>query len=312
MSRTRKRAEVLAHIQNPNSQYHLPEIGKKLASTANRAGVAEWFPALAVPKSLAVDLALLGDYAPMLRALALPIGKAAQQHAPKTLSLLQTVPGIGTILSLVLLDESHASQQCPSVQDCVSSCRLVKWAKESAGNRYGTAGAQIGHAYLRWAYSEEAERFLRANPAGQQSLTRLENKHGQGKALTLLAQKLGRAVYYLLQRPNACDRHKLLHESEWVSLTPTWTCTGCASGECSAMRVSLRQCMPRSTQTRTPELSAVDGTPTPAPRYVAMVATGDVGCPSPKPEAHWRTANGQPPCCGGRYEGTEMLRGRRG
>jgi hypothetical protein len=27
----RKRAERLAHIQNPNSQYNLPEIGKKIA-----------------------------------------------------------------------------------------------------------------------------------------------------------------------------------------------------------------------------------------------------------------------------------------
>jgi hypothetical protein len=27
----RKRAELLAHIQNTNSQYNLPEIGKKLA-----------------------------------------------------------------------------------------------------------------------------------------------------------------------------------------------------------------------------------------------------------------------------------------
>src|SRR2546422_1388085 len=33
-----KRAELLAHLQNPNSQYNLPEIGKKLASKAKRQG----------------------------------------------------------------------------------------------------------------------------------------------------------------------------------------------------------------------------------------------------------------------------------
>ena len=33
----RRRAELLAHIQNTNSQYNLPEIGKKLAYKANRA-----------------------------------------------------------------------------------------------------------------------------------------------------------------------------------------------------------------------------------------------------------------------------------
>jgi hypothetical protein len=47
--------------------------------------------------------ALLGYDEPLLRALEWHIVKAAQQHAPNTLSLLQTVPGIGKILRLVRL-----------------------------------------------------------------------------------------------------------------------------------------------------------------------------------------------------------------
>ena len=39
----RKRAELLAHVQNTNSQYNLPETGKKIAYKANREGVAERF-----------------------------------------------------------------------------------------------------------------------------------------------------------------------------------------------------------------------------------------------------------------------------
>jgi transposase len=207
---TRKRAELLAHIQNTNSQYNLPEIGKKLAYKANRDGVAERFPDPAVQKSLEVDLALLGYYEPLLRDLELPIVKAAKQHDAHTLYLLQTVPGIGKILSLVLLYEIHDIQRFPRVQDFVSYCRLVKCAKESAGKRYGTAGAKIGNAYLKWAFSEAAVLFLRDNPAGQKYLTRLEKKHGQGKALTLLAQKLGRAVYYMLKRQKAFDMDRFL------------------------------------------------------------------------------------------------------
>jgi transposase len=207
---TRKRAELLAHIQNTNSQYNLPEIGKKLAYKANRDGVAERFPDPAVQKSMAVDLTLLGYYDPLLRDLELHIVQAAKQHDAHTLYLLQTVPGIGKILSLVLLYEIHDIQRFPSVQDFVSYCRLVKCAKESAGKRYGTAGAKIGNAYLKWAFSEAAVLFLRDNAGGQKYLTRLEKKHGQGKALTLLAQKLGRAVYYMLKRQKAFDLHKFL------------------------------------------------------------------------------------------------------
>jgi transposase len=169
---TRKRAELLAHIQNTNSQDHLPEIGKKLAYKANRDGVAERFPDPAVQQSMAVDLALLGYYDPLLNDREVHIVKAAKQHDANTLYLLQTVPGIGKILRLVLLYEIHDIQRFPSVQDVVSSCRRVKCAKESAGKRYGTAGAKMGNAYLKWAFSEAAVLFLRDNPAGQKYLTR--------------------------------------------------------------------------------------------------------------------------------------------
>ena len=47
---------------------------------------------------------------------------------------------------------------------------------------------------------------LRHKPAGQKYLARLEQKHDKGKALTILAQKLARAVYYMLKRKVAFDR----------------------------------------------------------------------------------------------------------
>jgi transposase len=130
----------------------------------------------------------------------LALVKTATQHDANTRYVLQTVPGIGKILRLVLLYAIHDIARFPRAQDFVSSCRLVQCAKESAGKRYGTSGTKIGNAYLKWAFSEAAVLFLRNNPAGQKYLARLEKKHGKGKALTILAHKLARAVYYMLQR----------------------------------------------------------------------------------------------------------------
>jgi transposase len=206
----RHRAELLTHVQQTNSQYNLPEIGKKIAYKANRDGVAERFPDPAVQKSIEVDLALIGHYDALLRDLELAIVTTAKQHDANTLYLLQTVPGIGKILSLVLLYEMHDIARFPRVQDFVSYCRLVKCAKESAGKRYGTSGTKIGNAYLKWAFSEAAVLFLRNNPAGQKYLVRLEHKHGKGKALTVLAHKLARAVYHMLKRTTAFDMEKFL------------------------------------------------------------------------------------------------------
>ena len=195
----RKRAELLAHVHNTNSQYTLPEIGKKIAYKANRAGVAERFSDPAVQKTIEVDLALITYYDALLKNRELSLLKTAKHHDAQTLSLLQTVPGIGKILSLVLLYEIHQIDRFPSVQDFVSYARLVKCAKASAGKRWGTSGKKIGNAHLKWAFSEAATLCLRNNPQGQQLLARLEKKHNKGKALTILAHKLARAVYDMLK-----------------------------------------------------------------------------------------------------------------
>ena len=209
----RKRAELLAHVQNTNSQYNLPEIGKKIAYKANREGVAERFDDPAVQKTIEVDLDLITYYDQMLSDLELFIIKTAKQHDATTLYLLQTVPGIGKILGLVLLYEMHQIDRFPRVQDFASYCRLVKCAKESGGKRLGTSGNKIGNAHLTWAFSEAATLFLRGNEPGQKYLARLEKKHDKGKALSILAHKLARAVYGMLKRTTAFDLGQFLRSS---------------------------------------------------------------------------------------------------
>jgi transposase len=203
-----KRAALLAHVQHTNSQSNLPAIGKQLASKANRDGVAERFADPAVQKSIEVDLALITSYDALLGDVERPIVNTAKHHDANTRYLLQTVPGIGKMLGLVLLDEMHAINRFPRVQDFVSSCRLVKCAKESAGKRLGTSGAKIGNAHLKWAFSAAAVLCLRDHPAAQKDLARLEKKHDKGKALTVLAQKWARAVSYMLQHQVAFEREK--------------------------------------------------------------------------------------------------------
>jgi transposase len=149
-----RRAELLAHVQNTNSQDNLPAIGKKMAYKANREGVAERCADPAVQKSVAVDLALITYDSELLRDVELTIVNTAKHHDANPLYLLQTVPGIGKILSLVLLYEIPAIERFPRGQDFVSYGRLVKCTRESAGTRYGTSGTKIGNAHLTWAFSE--------------------------------------------------------------------------------------------------------------------------------------------------------------
>jgi transposase len=173
--------------------------------------VAERFPEPSVRKSVELDLRLLDHYDALLNDLELYIVKTAKRHDVQVFYRLRSVPGIGKILALVILYEIQDIHRFPRVQDFVSYCRLVKCAKESGGKRLGTSGKKIGNAHLKWAFSEAAVLFLRCNPEGKAYHARLKKRHGSGKALTILAHKIARAVYFMLTREQAFDIHVFLN-----------------------------------------------------------------------------------------------------
>jgi Transposase len=79
-----KRAALLAHLQNTNSQYNLPEIGKKLAYQANREGVEEHFPDPSVRKTIAVEVSLIDHYDKLLGEVARYLTRTAKAHEVQT------------------------------------------------------------------------------------------------------------------------------------------------------------------------------------------------------------------------------------
>jgi hypothetical protein len=62
-----------------------------------------------VHKSIEIDLELIAHYDDLLRKLEYFILRTAQQHDHNTIYRLRTVPGIGKILSLVILTRSTTS-----------------------------------------------------------------------------------------------------------------------------------------------------------------------------------------------------------
>jgi transposase len=207
----RKRSELLAHIQNTNSQYCLPQFGKKIAYKRNRQDLPEHFTDSSVRRSIEMDLSLIDHYDKVLSEVELYITENAKVHDVNAFQRLRSVHGIGRILALVMLYEIHDIKRFPTVQDFVSYARLIKCSRESAGKRHGSSGAKIGNVHLKWAFSEASVLFLRANPAGEKFVDKLSSKHGKAKALSILAHKLGRAVYYMLQRDKAFDMNKFFN-----------------------------------------------------------------------------------------------------
>ena len=114
-----------------------------------------------------MDLALRGHYDHLLTDRELALVHTATAHNGQVFYRLRSRPGVGTILALVRLYDIHDIHRFPRGQECVSSGRLVKCAKESAGKRDGPSGSKLGNASRKWAFSAAAVLFLRANPAGQ-------------------------------------------------------------------------------------------------------------------------------------------------
>ena len=48
--------------------------------------------------------------------------------------------------------------------------------------------------------------FIRGNKQAKKYLDKQSNKHGKGKALTIMAHKLGRAVYFMLKNKKPFDQ----------------------------------------------------------------------------------------------------------
>jgi len=104
---------------------------------------------------------------------------------------------ISVILALTIPYEIGDIQCFESVQLFASYSRLIKCKAESA-------------AHLKWAFSEAAVLYLRNNDGAKHYLKKLEKRMPKSKALSALAHKLGRTIYYMLKNQAVFDEKKFM------------------------------------------------------------------------------------------------------
>jgi len=203
----RQRSALFTHLQILNGQYNLPPFPKKLSFAANRAemDVAGRFADKSVQQSAAADLAVIDVLDAQIGAVELYLTRTAKVDDVQTFHRLQTIPGVGKVLALVLLYEIHDIGRFGSAGQFLSYARLVRCAHESAGKQVGSGGKKIGNAHLRWAFGEAACLFLRASERAKQWQARQLKKRCEGRVLALLAARLARAVYHLWRKREAFD-----------------------------------------------------------------------------------------------------------
>lgn len=122
---------------------------------------------------------------------------------------LQTVPGIGRIISLTVMLETGDIGRFDKVGNYSSYCRKVPTSWTSNGKKKGHGNSKNGNKYLAWAFSEAAEMFRRYDQQARAFYNRKASKSNFMVAHSALAHKLCRASYFIIRDGVDYDPEKL-------------------------------------------------------------------------------------------------------
>jgi transposase len=127
--------------------------------------------------------------------------------------LLQTVCGIGPILSETIMLETGDIRRFKSPGKFASYCRCVGSQKVSNGKKKGVNNRKNGNRYLAWAFVEAANIAKAHNPIARRYFERKKAKTNNILATKALAHKLARACFYIMKDGVPFSNEKCFDES---------------------------------------------------------------------------------------------------
>jgi transposase len=119
--------------------------------------------------------------------------------------LLNSVPGIGKVLAIVILLEIGHIQRFADVGDFASYARCVDSVRLSNGKKKGEGNSKNGNKYLSWAFVEAAHFAARFCPEAKRFYDKKFAKTNGAVATKALAHKLARACYHMLKTGQSFD-----------------------------------------------------------------------------------------------------------
>jgi transposase len=113
--------------------------------------------------------------------------------------LLRSIPGIGEVLSTVIVLETGEIGRFAGVGNFASYARCVGSAHYSNGRKKGEGNTKNGNAYLAWAFVEAAHFARRYSEQARRFFERKKARTNAIVATKALAHKLARAAYHVLK-----------------------------------------------------------------------------------------------------------------
>jgi transposase len=141
------------------------------------------------------------------------IEKALQNKLKPRLEMdcLQSMPGVGRILSMTILLESGDISRFANVGNYTSYCRKVKSVWLSNKKVKGRGNQKNGNRYLAWAFSEAAEMARRFNDSCRAFFDKKSARTNPWLARRALERKLTKVAYFIMKDQMPFDEHKMFH-----------------------------------------------------------------------------------------------------
>lgn len=209
----RLRAECYAHIQIIFMQHAIPISPADVKDKRNRRNLIQLHNDPDVRMSIATNLDMIDFLDPIIKKLEQNIRVRAKQHDRTALNILLSVPGIGDMLSLVILYECHQIDRFPSPQKFSSYARLVKCKHTSNGKITKGGNPKIGNPYLKWAIGDIIVQAARTSPLIQKYYQNLQARFGKARAKSIIAHKFGVAIYYMLKNKQCFNEKRFVQAS---------------------------------------------------------------------------------------------------
>jgi transposase len=141
-------------------------------------------------------------------------------NASPTMQLLETLPGVGNILAIVIALELGTVERFPDAEHLASYSGTVPRIHESGGHRrYGGAVRTDVNRYLKWAFIEAANGVAlnQSHWPDQHAVLlylRLKGTKGHAKAIVAVARHLAESAYWMLKRNQPYQEPRRPHRRE--------------------------------------------------------------------------------------------------
>jgi transposase len=123
--------------------------------------------------------------------------------------VLQSMPGVGRILSLTIALETADPQRFPSAGDYASYCRCVDTRRLSNGRKKGENNRKCGNKYLSWAFVEAANFAKRYDEQSRRFFDRKAAQTNTIVATKALACKLAKAAWHMMAENTPYDAERI-------------------------------------------------------------------------------------------------------